>query len=256
MVALEQIARGNSAVHRLSPLVKLISAFGYIVIVLSFGQKSLGALMIYLLYPSVMIAIAEIPVRQLAKRLMIALPFPLLAGISNIVFDRVPVFTLGCLVISGGMVSFLTILIKTCLTVTAVLILVSTTPLSELSGALVFLKAPPVMIICITMIYRYIAILIGEASRMYSAYMLRSPDSKGIRIRDMGSFLGQLLLRSFERAERVYAAMKLHGYDGGRLPASRQRFAGTDFVFSLTVIGVSLFFRFVNIAEILGNILI
>ena len=49
---------------------------------------------------------------------------------------------------------------------------------------------------------------------MALAYRLRSNGEKGIRMKDMGSFLGQLLLRSFDRAERVYTAMACRGFSG------------------------------------------
>jgi len=50
---------------------------------------------------------------------------------------------------------------------------------------------------------------------MNIAYLLRSPDKKGIEMRDMGSFAGQLLIHSFDRAEQVYNAMKCRGYTSG-----------------------------------------
>jgi cobalt/nickel transport system permease protein len=49
---------------------------------------------------------------------------------------------------------------------------------------------------------------------MVKAYHLRSVKPKGIQMKDMGSFVGQLLLRSISKAERVYQAMKLRGFDG------------------------------------------
>lgn len=33
-------------------------------------------------------------------------------------------------------------------------------------------------------------------------------------MKDMGIFVGQLLLKSFDRAESIYVAMKCRGYDG------------------------------------------
>lgn len=54
---------------------------------------------------------------------------------------------------------------------------------------------------------------------MMRAYHLRSLKQNGLEMRHMGSFTGQLLLRSIDRAERVYAAMQCRGFDG-RFPVS------------------------------------
>ena len=58
--------------------------------------------------------------------------------------------------------------------------------------------------------------LLNEAVSMHTAYTLRTDNQKGIKMRDMGSFLGQLLLRSTDRAEQVYYAMKCRGFHGAK----------------------------------------
>ncbi len=62
---------------------------------------------------------------------------------------------------------------------------------------------PDIFVTLFEMTYRYIAVLMGEASSMYTAYMLRSTERKGLQMRHMGSFVGQLFIRSYDRAERV-----------------------------------------------------
>jgi len=46
--------------------------------------------------------------------------------------------------------------------------------------------------------------------------MLRSPlqNENGIHIKDWGAFAGQLVLRTFDRAQRVYQAMCVRGFTG------------------------------------------
>jgi hypothetical protein len=66
------------------------------------------------------------------------------------------------------------------------------------------------------MTYRYLSVLWDEAAAMVTAYTLRCGGA-GIGIKDSGPFLGRLLLRGFDRAGRVYQAMKCRGY--GEFPA-------------------------------------
>lgn len=49
---------------------------------------------------------------------------------------------------------------------------------------------------------------------MMQAYSLRAPRQKGIHFKAWGSFVGQLLLRSMDRAGVVYESMTLRGYQG------------------------------------------
>ena len=49
---------------------------------------------------------------------------------------------------------------------------------------------------------------------MTRACHLRSVKQTGLELRHVGSLIGQLLLRSVDSAERVYAAMQCRGFDG------------------------------------------
>jgi cobalt/nickel transport system permease protein len=69
--------------------------------------------------------------------------------------------------------------------------------------------------------YRYLAVLAGEASRLNRARESRSAvvegrGGGGLRWRAsvVGGMVGSLFLRSYERSERVYAAMQARGFDG------------------------------------------
>jgi cobalt/nickel transport system permease protein len=53
-------------------------------------------------------------------------------------------------------------------------------------------------------------------------------------MRHMGSFVGQLLIRSFDRAERIYAAMKCRGYPGRTAQTAHISIRAADTVFLLS----------------------
>jgi cobalt/nickel transport system permease protein len=166
---------------------------------MTFRRGSFYALAPLVLFPTLVGALAELPYKLLLKRFAVALPFALFGGISAILFD------------SNGIIICLTILLKTYLCVMSALILVGTTRFTEISRVMKRVHIPAVIVSTIELTYRYIGVLLEEASDMSRAYHLRSC-GKSIAMRDMGSFLGQLVLKSFDRAERVYAAMKCRGY--------------------------------------------
>jgi cobalt/nickel transport system permease protein len=115
--------------------------------------------------------------------------------------------------------------------VAAVLILVAVTPLYELTGQLRRLRVPELFVALFEMTYRYIGVLLGEASTMYTAYMLRSAERRGLQMRHMGSFVGQLFIRSYDRAERIYGAMKCRGYGGRDALKVRRPLDASDIVY-------------------------
>lgn len=252
--AIESLAEGSSAIHRLHPAVKMACALIFIVCVVSFDRYATGELAVYFFYPFLMITLAEIPFGLIAKRVALALPFALLAGISNLIFDTGTAGMIGGLAVSYGMLSFLSILLKTLLCVAAVLVLSATTPLAQMTDQMLGLHLPQPIVLLIAMIYRYLEILFTEAGTMKTAYLLRAPKDKSVRMRDMGSFAGQLLLRSFSRAERVYAAMKCRGYSG-KMGASRRRALGLrDVAFAALVVGGCTLFRFIPTTAILARL--
>jgi cobalt/nickel transport system permease protein len=126
------------------------------------------------------------------------------------------------LTISGqGLREFTTIALKSWVSVQAALLLTFTTPFHDLVEGLRQLRLPRIMVAIISFMYRYLAVLSGEASRMSRARAARSAsrDERGgrsIRWRAAvtGRMVGSLFLRSYERSERIHAAMQARGFDG------------------------------------------
>jgi cobalt/nickel transport system permease protein len=194
------------------------------------------------------------PYRPILSRLIIAMPFALTGGISNIILLRETAFVLGSFTVTMGMVSFASIMLKSVLSVFAVLILIATTSFADLSAALTAPRPLRVIGLQLVMTYRYIATLLDEAQDMSTAYLLRAPVQKGIKMKDMGPFLGQLLLRSFDRAERVYQAMKSRGFDGVYHGGRSGGFRTSDWIFMIITTLALLLLRYFNVSLILGGL--
>ncbi|MDR3364460.1 MAG: cobalt ECF transporter T component CbiQ [Clostridiales Family XIII bacterium] len=217
LYVLEGLADNDTAIHKLHPRAKLVVTFAYIVAVVSFNRYDVLGDVPFFLYTALVCGIGEAPLRTLHKRFLIALPFCAFAGLTNLLLDRQVAFALGGAAVTFGLLSLLAILLRTYLCVMAVFALIATTPFQGLTRELRHLRMPQIFITLIEMIYRYIGVLIDEAGCMSTAYKLRSVKTKGIAMKDMGSFVGQLTIRSFDRGERVYAAMACRGY-GGEFP--------------------------------------
>jgi cobalt/nickel transport system permease protein len=199
---LDDLARKDTSIHRIHPVSKLLTAIIFIIAVVSFDRYEISGLLPFVFYPMVLILLAEIPFMPIFKRLLLVGPLILGIGILNPLFDPRGWFTFISIVLKGG------------LTVTACLVLISTTGLDKLAQALRTLKVPSVFVLQLLLTFRYISVLTEELARMLRAYSLRAPQQKGVRLKDSGPFAGQLLLRTFDRAQRVYDSMRLRGFNG------------------------------------------
>ncbi|MHB8072836.1 cobalt ECF transporter T component CbiQ [Desulfosporosinus fructosivorans] len=213
MRILDDLARQETVIHRLHPLMKLLTTVSYLTVVVSFGRYEIGSLLPFFLYPVMIFTLAEIPLKPIFLRILLVSPFIIGIGILNPFFDQ-QVYLLGGREISRGWVTFLAILIKSGLTVTAALLLIATTGMDRLAGALRMLKIPRVFVLQLLLTYRYISVLMEEVARSLRAYSLRAPNQKGVHRSAWGSLAGQLILRTFDRAQRIYEAMCLRGFTG------------------------------------------
>ena len=211
---LEDLAAEDSPVHRLNPLCKLLVTVFYIVTVVSFPKYDLSGLVIMVLYPVVLFQAAGIPVSLCFHKLRVVLPLVCAVGLVNPFLDHTPLIPLGTLTITGGVVSMVTLMLKGVFSLMASFLLIATTSIDTLCAALRMLHVPDIFTTLLLLTYRYIGVMIEEVSIMTESYSLRAPGQKGIHISAWGSFLGQLLLRSMDRAEALYQSMLLRGFRG------------------------------------------
>ncbi|MDR2490298.1 MAG: energy-coupling factor transporter transmembrane protein EcfT, partial [Spirochaetaceae bacterium] len=146
-------------------------------------------------------------------------------------------------------------LLKTALSVCAVLILIATTPFTALAECLTAPRFFRPLGLQLALSYRYIAALLSEAEAMWTAYSLRSPGSRAVAIADFGSFLGQLLLRSFDRAQRIYDAMRCRGFSGVYYGPERPRKLRESVVFVACASIVLIELRFFPLNMLIGRFL-
>lgn len=254
---MDELARLDTPVHRLHPLAKAITTIVFIVIVMSFPRYDVSALMPFFIYPVTLIYLGHIPPGYILRKILVAAPFVLVIGIFNPFLDRQPVVTLGSLVISGGWFSFASIMLRFVLTVSAALALVACTGMYRLCAGLERIGLPHIFAVQLLFLYRYLFVVVDEGARMMRSMELRSAGVKHLRVRVYGPLVGHLLVRSMDRADRVYRAMVARGFSatGGIRIMRQTTFRWTDLAF---VCAWTLFFiaaRVWNLADHLGRLL-
>ncbi|MHB8808654.1 MAG: energy-coupling factor transporter transmembrane component T family protein [Desulfobulbaceae bacterium] len=180
-------------------------------------------------------------------------PFAVLLGIFNPLLDRGVMLHLGPLAISGGWLSFTSLLIRFSLTVGTALVLIGMTNFNGLCLALERLRVPRLFVTQLLFLYRYLFVLVDEAHRMTRARELRTFAHRHPDLKIFGSMIGHLLLKAADRAERIHLAMRCRGFDGHFRMLTAPAFGAKDALF---VLGWSFFFllcRLYNVPDLLGG---
>lgn len=239
----------------ISPLAKLAVTAVFIFTTVSFPKYDVTGLVPFFLYPVIMFRLADATFGRCFRETAFVLPLILMTGIINPFIDITPFDVAGLFTVRGGVVSLVTLLLKGILCLSASYVFAETTKVDELCGTLRRIHVPKLMVTVFLLTWRYIFVMKNEVSIMLDAYHLRAPDQKGIHYSAWGSFLGQLFLRSFDRADELYSAMILRGYNGNYFYACcrGKHSAVKSWAFFLSLSGLILLFRFFNIPEILGT---
>jgi cobalt/nickel transport system permease protein len=186
----------------------------------------------YILLFGILLALvlaAKIDFIYLLKRSALSLPF-LLAALP-LMFQQsgalMASFHIGLLFINisrEGFIHFISLGCKSWLSVSAAILLASTTSFPELLQAMRSMHIPQLLVAVFGLMWRYLYLMVEEADRLNRARVSRSgtyPSARSRkggsplwRARVTGAMVGSLFIRSLERSERVYNAMLSRGYDG------------------------------------------
>ncbi len=211
---LEELARRDTWLNRLHPLSKLVVTFIYIIAVATAGNYALETVILYGIYPVVILTCFDLPLRPLAGKMIIPVLMATGIGMLNPFFDSNHIVIAGGYSISAGWISLLVLFLKSVMTIFAAIALVATTKIEEIAYALTCIKVPRVMTVQFLLMYRYITVLINEVDRVITAYSMRSGGKRSIDYRAWGSLIGQLFIRTSNRAVEIHEAMRLRGFDG------------------------------------------
>ncbi|SHO53118.1 cobalt ECF transporter T component CbiQ [Anaerocolumna xylanovorans] len=235
---LEEMADRKLEVNKVHPLVKLVITLAYMILVVSFHKYNLPGLLPFILYPLILLKLSDIPVKACLGKIRGLLPLLLFIGIFNPIFDSAPYVYIAGIGISGGIISMVTLFLKGMYCISASFLLIATTGIDGICYALRLLHIPNILVTQFLLTYRYITVLMAEANGVYQAYSLRAPGEKGVKYKIWGSLIGQLLLRSIDRAGNLYESMLLRGFNGEFAYIKKTKAQGRDYAFLSLWLGI------------------
>lgn len=253
--SLDLLANGTSTIHRLDARAKVLVTLVFTLCVVSYNRYELTALLPFFIFPAVIISLAGLPPLFIFRKIVLLCPFVFAVGIFNPVFDRATLVQLGPVDISGGWISFASIMLRSVLTVGGAFILVGVTGFTAICQALERLGMPRVFAVQLLFLYRYIFVLTEESGRAARARELRSCGNKGMGIQSLGSLVGHLILRTWQRAERIHMAMLARGFTGNFNTSHQPHFGSSEVRFVVVWSLLFIFLRRHNIPQLLGSLL-
>jgi len=252
---LDSLSLRDTLFHRIDPRVKLVVTAVFVMSVVSFPKYSLSGLMPFFLYPALIIVFGDIPAGYVLRKVVLLSPFAVFIGMFNPVIDRDTAMTLAGISVSGGWISFLSILVKFVLTVSTALLLIATSSFAGLCESLRRLRFPEAYVVQLYFLYRYLFVLLEEVYRMVRAREARSFGKRGYGIKPFMNLLSVLLMRTLQRADRIYGAMMARGYSGKMGLAGTFRVRASDIMFALIFTGLFVLFRIADVPHVLGRLL-
>ena len=212
----EGFVHGDSMIHRLDPRVRAVFAAAFSIVVATSDR-------IVALVPAGIVAVsflllARLSFRSVMPRLLVVNGLILLLWFFlPFTSEGKTLFTLGPL--KGTMEGILystRITIKSNTIIMTLMAFVATMPIFTLGKALRSLHMPDKVVHLISFAYRYIHVIHAEYDRMINAMKIRgfTPKNNVHTYRTYAYLVGMLLVKSYDRANRVRAAMLCRGFKG------------------------------------------
>ncbi|MEF3168952.1 MAG: cobalt ECF transporter T component CbiQ [Deltaproteobacteria bacterium] len=247
----EEFAEGNSFFHRLDPRVKFITLVPYISVIAIMNGIRLPFLA--LIVSTLMASLAGIRTKSLFNRLIVVNAFVFFLWLFvPFSYPGNAVFHIGSLkATKEGFLYVLSITFKTNAIILATIAILGTSSVLSLAHALHHLRLPDKLIHLFFFFYRYISVLHEEYTKLRNAMLIRAFKAKT----DMRTYrayaylIGMLLVRSFERSQRIYRAMLCRGFKGRFYVMSHFELKRSDVLFCLLMAVITCVMGFLFISK-------
>jgi cobalt/nickel transport system permease protein len=245
LVYVEDLSSRKGLLQMVNPLAKLVAISAMIIAALCIVQ--LSCLLAICVVPLVLAVASRIPLKQLFARTAL---IPVFVGVISLpvlfLTAGSPVWAasvggLNLMITAEGVTSFLVFTVRVWFCVASLALLILSTGFDKTLKLFSSIRVPTLIIQLFSLTYRYFFVSIHEAQSVLIAKEARTYVNKRSfnlqSLKDLGAILSSLFIRTYERSERVYLAMKARGFEISNdnklaMPALRLR----DVAFSASII--------------------
>lgn len=227
---------GHSRIHRLAPEVKVAAAVAFVFAVAVTPRQALWAFGVDALTLTGVAAVTGIRPGFVLRRILVVAPFIAFALCIPFIAGGERIDVLGLSLSREGLWGAVNVIAKATLGATVSVLLAATTEVPRMLTGLGRLRVPSTLTAIAMFMVRYLEVIAGELGRMRTAMVARGYDPRWLwQARPIATSAGALFIRSFERGERVHAAMLARGYTGTMPEIDTRRAAPTDWLIAAIV---------------------
>ncbi|BAW32285.1 MAG TPA: cobalt ECF transporter T component CbiQ [Methanothermobacter sp.] len=219
LITIERESLKESPVHRLDGRIKIIISL--IMIVYAVNTSDLLILFIMEVYLLLLLSFSRIPLSYTLKRLFLILPFGGFIALFQLFIrsgDIIWTGPFGIHVTMQGLLFGILLFSKITVSITAIILLSSTTPMQELTNSMRGMRIPHTFVMLLNLTIRYLFFFYDELERIKNAQKTRCFDiwnkNTGYtwRLRKIGETIAMIFLRAYEQGEKAYLSMLSRGY--------------------------------------------
>jgi cobalt/nickel transport system permease protein len=253
LVYIEDLSSKKGFLQSISPLAKLVATM--FMIVASLFVPYLSYLSLMCIIPLALSLASKIPMREFLVRTTL---IPLFAAVISLpILFITPgsaalntnLGSLNVIVTSEGIQRFAMFTIRIWFCVAALAVFMLTTGFSSFLKLLSSMRIPSLLIQLFSLTYRYLFISIHEVQRVLIAREARTYINRRTislsSLKHSGALLATVFIRTYERSERVYMAMKSRGFDINKTNQSHvPKLAAKDLLFiasTMAIVGLLVF---------------
>lgn len=212
--ALLRMESGKSEAIFPDPIVAVPLIILYLCLLLSVPLIKISVIIWLGIYPIISCNCSGLSYGKILIQSLIIVPLCILIGIFNPYYETAWALTVGSIRINEGWISMASIVLRGIFGLQSVLILVECSGFISICRALRRLGMPAFLTDQLQFVYRYVMAILQEAITMNAARAARGYGRKTYPMKMWATFIGQLLLRSLDRSERISKAMMARGFTG------------------------------------------
>ena len=242
----ELFSEGTSLVHRLDPRGKIVVA-GFFTVLIAVS-KSYVTTLAGLALALICLALARLPLKKVVTRLLAVNSFIFFLWlVLPLTYPGDALWQFGPLTVTRqGLIFTGLITLKSNAIIIALIALVATVPVITIGQAMHNLRFPNKLCHLLLFTYRYLYVIEEEYHRLVQAMKIRGfrPGTNLHTYRSYANLAAMLLVLSYDRADRVFQAMRCRGFHGcfySLRTFSWQRRDGIFVVASVLVLMILLF---------------
>ena len=220
---------GDSVVHRMAPEAKIVAAFAFVLAVAVTPRRAMWVFAIHATLVIAWIVAARLRPARVLTRLGVIAPFVTFAFFLPFLAGGPTTEVAGLSLSTEGLWGTWNVLTKSILGATTSIVLASTTPVADIVRGLERLRVPALVTSVISFMFRYLDLITADLGRMRTAMVSRGHDARWLwQVKPIASSAGAMFVRSYERGERVHAAMLARGFDGTMPTLDERRATGRE----------------------------